>query len=245
MLASFHLVRYGTARDGMPHMAFDRPELRRTPGLRFWRLLGTGRGSTMTLSADLRRWALFAVWDDDAALDAFLDFSPIAARWRGAPPPQRGAGPRRAPSSAASECFTVRLAPVRWHGAWGGGDPFAGARPNDGGGPVAILTRATVRPRRLLAFHRAVPSAARDLAGAPGLLATVAIGELPVVRQATLSLWRSLEDATAYAYGREAHRTVVQRTRAERWYSEELFARFRPFGAQGTWDGRDPLTAAR
>ena len=38
MLASFHLVRYGTARDGMPHMAFDRPELRRTPGPVYRRL---------------------------------------------------------------------------------------------------------------------------------------------------------------------------------------------------------------
>ncbi|WP_243718436.1 spheroidene monooxygenase [Actinomadura sp. 7K534] len=226
VIASFHLIRYARA-DAMRYMAFDRPVLRGTGGLPFWRLLGTGRGRSMSLGADLRRWALFAVWDGERALEEFLARSPVAGRWR----------------DEAEESWHVRLAPLGSRGRWGGRDPFAAAVPaaRPAGGPVAVLTRASIRPRRLAAFYRSVPGVDLDLRRQDGCLASIGVGEWPLARQATFSLWEDDAAIARFAYRGDAHRTVIDRVRGEDWYSEELFARFVPYGSEGAWDGRDPL----
>jgi len=213
----------------MRYMAFDRPVLGSTPGLVFWRLLGSGRGASTGMGADLRRWALLAVWRDERALDRFLSESPVAERWR----------------SEARESWQVRLAPVASRGRWNGVEPFgplpASTPGIDPGAPVVVLTRASIRPSRLVAFYRAVPEVDRLLAEQDGCLASVGVGEWPLARQGTFSVWRDAAAVRAFAHKGAAHRRVIGRTREEDWYSEELFARFSPYASEGTWDGADPL----
>jgi heme-degrading monooxygenase HmoA len=227
VVASFHLLRYPRCRIPFELMRFvtQRRALRRSPGLRFARILGTARGRSMSLSADLSRWALFAVWDDDAALEEFLATSPVSAHWR-----------RR-----STETWIVGLEPLAAHGAWDGVNPLGHRHaPTVDVAPLAVLTRATVRARHWPAFYRAAATTEPLLVAAPGLLASIGVGERPVGRQATFSLWASASAIGAFAYGTE-HAETVRRTRAGRWYAEELFARFRPYRSAGTWDGSDPL----
>ncbi|UBV45417.1 hypothetical protein LAJ19_20000 (plasmid) [Deinococcus taeanensis] len=214
------------ARQGLRRMGTDHRDLRQVPGLTFYRLLGTGRGSTLTLSADLSRWARFAVWSSPEAMNAFE-----GGEWR---------AQERA---LTSESCTVVLRPERWHGRWGGADPF-GIPPSPSeraDGPIAVLTRAAIRPSRLVRFWRAVPASQRHLCAQPGLLATVGLGEVPILHQATFSLWRRSEDMQAFAYGSASHREVIARTRREAWYTEELFARFAVLEVRGRWAGRELL----
>jgi len=178
-----------------------------------------------SLRPDWSRYGLLATWEAEEAADAFFGGSPLFAEYR----------------AHAREVWTVRLAPVAARGAWSGANPFLPLAPGRDGGPVAVLTRATIRWRRLAAFWGAVPEASRALEGAAGLVASIGVGEAPLVRQATFSVWSSEADMRSFAYGAAAHRDAVRRTREERWYSEELFARFAPVASEGTWDGRDPL----
>ena len=219
VVASFTLARYPVRR--VPAVLASRRRMAGTPGLRFVRHLGTGRGAAMGLGGDLRRWATFAVWDDDEALDTSL---PVEA-------------PR------AAETWTVRLDPLGARGSWGGEQPLPAERGTTDG-PVAVLTRARLRVRSWPAFYRAVPAVEAALHAAPGVLAVVGVGEAPVGLQATFSLWRSTEAMESFAAAPGPHRDVARRARAEGWFAEDLFARFRPYASTGTWGGRDPLAGA-
>lgn len=227
-IASFHLIREPTWKSPLTlaRLGTDRLRLASVDGLVFWRLLGTGRGDRTASGADLRRTAMFAVWENEAALDRFLRSHPVAQRWR-----------------RAQECWSVRLRGLGGHGTWRGVEPLDQLEVGTGDGPVAIVTRADVRRGAWRSFRSAAAVVDTELHQAEGLIGVVGVGEAPIGRLGTFSLWESLEAARAFASAMPNHVEVVRRTRDEAWYTEELFARFEPFASTGTWNGRDPLRA--
>ncbi|MGF7239088.1 MAG: monooxygenase [Frankia sp.] len=236
-LVTFDL--WTVAGHGVPgavlRMALDRAHLRRTPGLTFAKLLGTGDGRTFTVrDANLRRWALLCVWNDAPSAQAF-EQSATTRAW----------------NRLATQRWRTDLRPLSSRGRWSRRQPFGFDDPSarhptpaetSWSGPVAAVTRARLAPRRALSFWRAVPPVSADLATCPGLRFALGIGEAPVGLQGTFSLWEDARSLRSFAYERAAHTAVVRRTSEEGWYTEELFARFAVVGARGTVDGREPLT---
>lgn len=219
------LCRYAGAHRvwAFNQMGSSRRLLAREPGLVFWRLLGTGKGRGFSLNPDFSRYGLLGVWRSADVAARFFADSPLAREYR----------------TRADEMWTVTLRAYSSKGTWGGVRPFPLVERQPGA--VAVLTRATLRVSRLVPFWRAVPATTAALDTAPGLLESIGTGEIPFVRPATFSLWRSEADVVAYAHGAAAHQEVIRRRHHEGWYREELFARFTPVHSEGCWNGRDPL----
>ena len=230
-LVTVHVWRVPARRIplALTRMATDRARLRRVRGISFARLLGTGRGTTFAIrDAELHRWALLACWREPADAAEF-EWSTTVRRWR----------------RLAEEQWRLELVPLGAHGRWSGRQPFGAPVARRWDGPVAAITRARLSVRRAATFWRSVPPVAAELQehrGEGGLLAAFGIGEAPAGWQGTLSVWRDAANLRAFAYQGAAHTAVIRRTKETGWYAEELFARFGVVRADGSLDGRDPLT---
>ncbi len=220
----------GHRRWGLAQMGTSPGTLKRVPGLRFFQLLGSGAANGFGFLPNLDRYGLLGVWASAEAAEAFFAAHPLWADYE-----------RR-----SRETWMAELAPLRSHGLWNKVNPFDYQTPTPGGapeadGPVAVLTRASIRLRRAWRFWGFVEPTSRALAAAPGVRLAIGLGELPLVRQATFSIWDSAAAMQQYAYRDARHREVIQLTRREGWYGEELFARFRVISSRGTVDGKTPL----
>lgn len=225
-IATFHLLRWRGSAPMFSALAFDRARYRGARGLQFLRVLGTGSGASTAPSLQVGRTALFAMFDDEPCADEFT--ARVRAR------------------SGVVESWHVKLRSAGGHGSWRGHEIpklLAEGQLSPSGGPLAMITRADVRAKSWLAFSRDARIVDSELHACEGLLAVVGIGEAPILRLGTFSLWRDAAAMAEFARRRPEHSRVVARTRREQWYGEEMFARFVPYGAQGTWDGRDPLCA--
>ncbi len=190
-------------------------------GLRFGRLLGSGGGNGFALRPNFGVYAWLGVWENTQAATLFFEQHPW---WQKA-------------LSRSQEQATLWLVPTMVHGQWAGQQPFTIHQAYDPKQPTAVLTRATIRTRKLLDFWRYVPSTSAAIHQQPERLLSLGIGEYPVFMQATFSLWRSGKAMQDFAYQQQDHREVVRLTRERKWYKEELFARFSLLKIEGKWVG--------
>ena len=221
-IATLTLCRFDRLRDRLwafAQMGLARRPLAATPGLGFFRLMGSGSGEGFTPRPNTAVWAILAAWDDADAAEAGLA-SGVFARWQG----------------RAAETCHLTLSTLSAKGVWGGVAPFdAEAHACDG--PLAVLTRATVRPGHVAAFWRRVPDISRRIGIDPDVRLKIGVGEIPWLHQVTFSVW---PDAQAMArFARTGpHAEAIAAVRRGGWFHEELYARFRVDGAQGSWQGR-------
>ena len=202
-------------------MGWGRLVLRRTPGLSFWKLCGSGTDQGFTPVPNTEVWAILGVWTDAATARAAISDHRL---WR--------ACRRR-----ASEDWTLYLNPLSARGAWAGVHPF---RPEatDASGPLAALTRAAIRPRIASRFWARVPDISRRIGENRDVLFKVGIGELPLLNQVTFSVWPDAESMARFARTSGPHAEAIRAVREGRWFREELYARFRVAGESGSWEGR-------
>ena len=199
--------------------------LRRVPGLRFARVLGSGRRGGFGLKPGLDCQGVFAMFDSLDAAEQFAQSSLVAAAYR----------------SHAAESFTAVLQATSARGSWAGqGMAAAQAAPAPARPPctpVAALTRASIRPTKALRFWRHSPPAEAELALAPGCRLAVGLGEAPVLRQATFSMWDSPQAMDAYART-GSHQRAIRASYDGGYFSESMFVRFAPVSVSGHWHGQ-------
>lgn len=213
-------IAAGSRLWGYGRFVMGRFPLRRLPGLQFVKVLGSGYESGFGLRPSASRQGLFCVFDNDAAADSFLHTSALAAAYR----------------LRAREYFAVKLRAFSSRGTWAGLKLSVGAAEPEQG-PIAAITRASIRPKLARAFWQQAPLTQRSLEGAQGCLFAAGLGEAPLLRQATFTMWESVSHMNAYARS-GAHLDAIKAAQRHRYFSESMFVRFVPYGARGVWLGR-------
>jgi len=229
-ITTFSVFRFPAQRAWWAFSQMGKKVLNQPSGAVFSKMLGCGKYG-FSILPDWLQYAFLAHWPSQNEAQAFFD-SPVFEQYR----------------AVSLESFTLQMQPVKVRGTWEGLNPFVGVgseKSDDltlkANQPVVVLTRAKIRTNSLIPFWRNVPKTHQAMKQSKGLLLALGVGELPLVQQATVSIWDNVEAVKAFAYQQHYHKEVVKMTRRDNWYKEDLFARFLPVAVAGTWKGQELL----
>ena len=220
------LYRFGPLRArlwALAQMATARFALKAVRDIGTVKLCGSGVGEGFTPIPDTSVYAILATWPDHDAARRAMFGTRVFRRY----------------AEMADETMTIFLTPASARGRWDGKAPFT---PQDIAweGPVAALTRATIKLRTAGRFWRQEPAISRAIGQDPNVLFKVGIGELPLVRQATFSVWPDTATMAAFARADGPHASAIREVREGKLFKEDLYARFRVDAVEGSWGGVTP-----
>ncbi|WP_026775482.1 hypothetical protein [Polaribacter sp. Hel_I_88] len=212
MKATLIIVKYKPifAIFGFLSMAIFRIPLFFNKNIQFYKLMGTGKNGTFDKVPDLSQWSILVTYNDEVTLEA--QFGGFILKWF---------------DLFCKKQTIYILQPIEGHGFWDQKKVFGELPPTtDYEGQIAVLTRATIRLNKLRYFWENVAPIASQMVTADGFITSYGVGEIPWVKQATFSIWESKAAMKKFAYRMPQHKAVIQKTRKQNWYSEDMFTRF-------------------
>jgi len=201
--------------------------LQNAKGLLFSKVMGSGHEGGFVLRPSPSHQGLICVFDCVSSVKLFLQSELIASY-------------RANAREFVWGMYSITSAKGLWDGiAWGVTDSTAlegvySATEDADSTTIAVLTRASIKPAHAVAFWRFAPATQKDLPLAKGCWLAMGMGEAPLLRQCTFSVWRSLDDVDSYArHG--AHQKAIETSYRRDFFSEAMFVRMRPLEIHGVW----------
>ncbi len=204
-------------------MLAARGPLRRIPEVGFFKLLGTGSHAGFHPYPNFSVWAVLATWPSLKSAKHGIATAPVFGRFE----------------ARASEFCTFYLLAQRSRGEWSGIAPFEVVDRDENTGAIAVLTRATIRPRHLLSFWSRVPKISATAETEDKIAFMAGLGEVPWFHQVTFTVWNETEAISQFAHS-EWHGEAIRAVNRDGWFSEQLFTRFSILDLDGQWNGADP-----
>ena len=179
--------------------------------LSFYKILGTG-GKGGFIYPDFSVYSLLCVWKKPELLNDFIENSTHAKQIQ----------------NKAKKRVDYIMEPIFSNGLWDNINPFKinSNRKTNYKNKIGVITRGKIKLSKQIDFWLSVSSASDAIQNAAGVEFYKGIGELPLLSQATFSVWKNSKSINDFAYKNKAHSEIIKKTRERKWYSEDLFARF-------------------
>ena len=213
-------ISYASRMWGWSRIVKGPQALQGIPGLLFSKVLGSGYEGGFGLRPSPSRQGMFGLFESLQTAQDFIENSSLLQAYQ----------------ERSDEFCWALLKTWSCRGSWDGQTlDVCAAQPIKG--PMAALTRASIKLGKAPAFWRHAPPAQNALVNAKGCQLAVGLGEAPFVRQATFTIWDSVSDMNAYARS-GAHLEAIQDAAQNDYFSESMFARFVPLQVRGQWQGK-------